>query len=213
MRPSLDERLRDLLPRLHALSEAEGASVVAYTSNRQYDHQDPKGAQPERKGAPDPEDSLLAWLLWKLERARSENARLCAVAEAEVRLERRVRRHEGREAGSFLIGPVGDDFMKEQVEERDRRIGEDYPGLVPEEVAAIESESYGWVTPANVRRCRFMRKRDPETGGVATDSKDTVAYARQLQAAGHSMRSIALRLGVSKSTVSRWLSEPRGRAA
>jgi hypothetical protein len=96
-------------------------------------------------------------------------------------------------------------------EERDRRIAEDYRGLDPSEVAAIETEAYGWCPTANVRKVRIQRKRDPKTGDPREGAQNEREYARELKANGVSIRSIALRLGKPKSTVQDWFKDTNGK--
>jgi hypothetical protein len=206
---SREDRVDRLRVQLSLLSEAPAQSLRERVSRQHASSRPPAEAQPDREGVPSPDDSLLAYFLYRYENARSDSARVAVVAECEIRLQQRLNACSARVAGS-MRHHADEKAAIERSEERDRRIAEDYPGLDPAEVAAIATEAYGWCSPANVRKCRLDRERDPTTGYREARPDDLVAYARQLKATGrHSISSIAMRVGKPKSTVQGWLAKDR----
>ena len=160
---------------------------------------------------PDPDrDSLLHWFLWRLERAGSEPEVKAATAEAEVRYDRRVHRQHTR--------PVAFAGNADTTKLRNERIAAGYTGLSPEEVAVIESESYGWCPPANVRLERVRAERDPESGEREPVERRLRGRERERRAvelveSGLSEREAARLFGVARSTLQGWLAKHNARRA
>lgn len=207
--PELEQRYDELVGQLRLLSEADSLSIVSFGSHRgKLEGSAPKGAQPEKRtdewGGPyDPDyDPLLLWFLWRWARAEDDERKQRAVlAEGELRLARRYKHQPGRVAGAVNAGSM----HHESEEDRDLRIAEAYIGLAPVEVKVIETELRGFCPEANVRKVRIQHKRDPETGQPREDSNDERSYAVELRKHGHSLGSIAMRIGKPKTTVSRWV--------
>jgi hypothetical protein len=203
----LEQRIAELQTQLRKLSEAPAAKLNKGGKRGIPDSTPPPGSQPDRKGNPDPDDSLLHYFLWKLDRASTATARKAVVAEVEIRLTRRLKRPQDAEVVAGSTSSII--AVHDRIEERDRRIAEEYEGLEPAEVAAIESEIGSYCPEANVRKVRFQHKRDPETGMETGEEPRDRAYARELRDAGLSINSIALRMGKAKSTVQSWLEGER----
>lgn len=204
-----EQRVSRLVVQLQLLSEAPAQSLsprIARTKSGSGDG--PAGAQPDRKGGPSPDDSLLTYFLSRYEAATNDSARTAIVAECEIRLDQRLDPSSVRGAASLRTAGT-EEQSKQRTAERDKRIAEEYPDLEPAEVAAIESEAYGFCSPGNVRKVRVVAGRDALTGRPEDRPDDQVDYARQLKAAGHSLSSIAMRIGKPKSTVQGWLAKPR----
>lgn len=83
--------------------------------------------------------------------------------------------------------PVGE--SPEQWADRIIRDGE---GWSAKDVALSER-----CTPRMVRRLRLTRERNPEDGRI----EGSLAHARELRRAGHSLRSVAMLTGIPKSTL------------
>lgn len=201
----LDQRIRVLIAKLSMLSEASSQQLDQPRIARPHsESRPPKGVQPDRKGKPDPDDSLLHYFLEGLERATSRTRKVALVAEVEIRLAKRCDGKVQRATAGAIntAAPVDSD-------ERDHRIAKEYTGFEPAEVAAIETEAYGWCPPANVRKVRIQHKRNPETGEPRPDSSEK-QYALELRREGVSIGSIALRVGKPKSTVQYWLKDSNG---
>jgi hypothetical protein len=199
----LKRRIDRILARLATLSEAPAAKLNSGGGKTKPESREPLGFRDDSDGQnPDPEDSLLTWFVWRLERARSETAVLAATVEAEIRFERRVHRQHTR--------PVALAGAADTTKTRDRRIATGYSGLSPVEVSIIESESYGHCTAANVRLTRARAERDPESGEREPAERklrgrERVARARELASDGVSQRDLAVLFGVSRRTVQGWL--------
>src|ERR1044072_456243 len=211
--PKLKLRVDAILAKLATLSEANASKLNAGGGKTKPESKEPPGFRDGRSDGqtPNPEESLLTWFVWKLERARSETAVLAATVEAEVRHERRI--HSGHARPVALAG--GADTTKL----RDRRIAEGYTGLSPVEGSIIESESYGLCSEANVRITRAKAERDPESGEREPAERRMKGAERErrmveLFEAGLSEREMARLFGVARSTLQGWLGKKRaGRAA
>lgn len=205
----LDSRIHTLLAQLQKLSEAPAARMNKGGKRAPHESKAPPGAKPEHKGSPDPDDSLLHYFVWKLDKAKNETMRKAVVAEVEIRLERRKRRPPSADiiAGSTsqLIA------VRDRIKERDRRIAEDYVGLEPAEVEAIESEIGSWCPQANIRKVRILAQRDPKTGHKREQEVGGEEDAVRLSAEGLSIGAIAFRLGRPKSTVQTWLAKAKSK--
>jgi hypothetical protein len=157
--------------------------------------------------APHPDHHpLFDWVVWRVGRARSLREIRALVLEAEIRYQKAVCRGEPR-PHALAANP-------ETTDERNRRIAEDYEGLSPDEVAAVETERSGWCSAENVRRERAKRRRHPDTGAVLPEEaslrgKERTVRAAELVAAGVSVSEVARRFGVAPSTVSGWLGRRR----
>lgn len=200
-------RIGVLTTRLAVLSEATSQKFDPKVSRAHASSHPPAGAQPERKGPPDPDDRLADYFEHQLEHARTCERIVAVCAEVEIRLARRLNADVQRIAGAFGVGGYT------QSADRDARIVREYVGLAAAEVAAIESEAYGYCPASNVRKVRIFAKCDPETGERSERDRSEEAYALELRAQSYSIGSIALRLGRPKSTVQRWLEKAKQSAA
>jgi hypothetical protein len=125
----LEQRIAELQTQLRKLSEAPAAKLNKGGKRGIPDSTPPPGSQPDRKGNPDPDDSLLHYFLWKLDRASTATARKAVVAEVEIRLTRRLKRPQDAEVVAGSTSSII--AVHDRIEERDRRIAEEYEGLEP----------------------------------------------------------------------------------
>lgn len=205
--PDLKARIDALLAKLAKLSEAKASAAMDTRSGGHTKPEDspPPGFQERRRKRPDPDENLMDWFIWRLEEAgTSTPLLLAAVVEGEIRYGRRIKKPEDLTAGA-LGGLASLDTPKA----RDKRIAQEYEGLTPEEVSIIETHRAGYVRPANIRKVRRMDHRNPETGTKNPDAAPgrEAEKVRELKANDPdlSVREIAQRIGVSKSTVHRHL--------
>lgn len=200
----LEQRIRVLIGQLAKLSEAPSQTLQPKIARPHAESRPPKGAKPEKRGKASPDDSLLHYFLEGLEAVTSQSKKVALVAEVEIRLKKRVDGKTQRATAGAIntAAPVDSD-------ERDHRIAKNYVGLEPAEVAAIETEAYGWCPEANVRKVRIQHKRNPQTGEPRPDSSEK-QYALELRREGISIGSIAVRMGKPKSTVQSWLKDANG---
>lgn len=213
--PELKRRVDALLANLAKVSEAKASAAMdARTGGHtKPDSSPPPGFREGRRKRPDPDESLLDWFIWRLQEAGvSVGLQMAAVEEGEIRYSKRVKKPDDLSPGAF-----GGVASAEKVETRDKRIAEDYEGLTPEEVAIVERHRAGYVHPANVRKCRRLAHRDPESGMPNPDAAPGREREKVKQLKTEhphlSVRQIAQRVGMSKTTVGRYLSEDEGAAA
>lgn len=205
----LRERITALLADLAKLSEANASAALDTRAGGHMKPQDspPPGFQERRRKRPDPDESLLDWFVWRLEEAgESIPLQTAAVTEGEIRYGKRVKKPD-----DLTPGALGGLASLETTKARDKRIATEYAGLTPEEVAIVERHRAGYVHPANVRKVRRLAHRDPESGEHNPDAAPgrEAEKVRELKRndPNLSLRAIAQRVGVSKSTVQRHLTE------
>lgn len=203
----LEHRVADLQVRLIVLSEAGTLNLQLETHGKP-DSTPPPGANPDRRGVPDPDDYLLGYFEYHLARARTEARKKALVAECEIRLRKRLNGREARAvAGSMgTSAPSGILMNKNVRSEHERRVAENYEGFTPEEVSAIEGEAYGYCPVAHVRQVRLNAHRSADTGEPETpaDISEKRQYVYKLLDNGVSIRSCAQRASIAKSTAQNW---------
>ena len=211
MNPALLARRNKLLAQLSILSEARAQRFdPAKSSPTKPGHMPPPGVSMTRDfGAtrpPDPDDNLRDWFLWQMARDRTEPELQATLLEAEIRLEKRLRRPPADLTAGTMNKSASVDTAA-----RDTRIAKDYVGLSPLDVSTIESLRAGRCSPANVRRVRLQADRDPETGERLPEERKLRSEGErrkrvfEMREKGFGLRDIALKFGVSHTTVANWI--------
>ncbi len=210
---ALVRRYVNLMHQLTKLADGGTVSLVPKTSGGKQESRPPSGTVFGDAGRRyKPEHDPLALCLeqrWNAADDDRERRRLCA--EYETRLKRWRRTIPGKvNSGHYADKPV--EYVREEERARDERILTEYEGFDPGEVAAIESESYGYCSEASVRRLRGLNRRDHETGYLRRGQPDDQSRAEALRDEGMSIREIGIELSRPKSTIQGWL-EPKKDAA
>lgn len=183
----LHRDIRELLARMELLSEAATAKLQASTGK----------TKPGTK-APTQDGSALAddW-----------GNRFAQHYHDATALERLL--HAGRAA--LALRRHGPPKIHDTVESEDF-ILTNYEGIDPETVALIESERGALCRPAYVKWLRRQNDRT-DMGHPGPFHEGRQAMAKRLRAEGRNQAWIAKEMGVSQSTVSRWLGEGKRRDA
>lgn len=211
----LDERVRQVLADLAALSEVPAAATTR--SSRDADDALPRGVNPSLKAnptdRPPPRDrSLYDFYAWHFERATADAHRRVLLFMAEGDL--KARRWKAPEGKLALAGAAS-----EQGDKRDERIHSLYVGMHPLEAALLESHHGGYCSEENVRAVRRRRRADEATGHPLpgwrgwTDEERTKRSRHLRDQGGKSLAAIAAELGTTKASVNRYLTGYRRQAA
>lgn len=203
--PELDRLSQRLLARMGLIAEAPGARLQPDLVH----HGKPGSGRPH--ATPWHQDGSLSMRdHWEQRLARAADEDLATGDQAPRRLRQAVLRaaydlrsvtHRPERAAST---PSPDDAGPE----RDEWIcSEAYLDLPPHVVAALESARAGWVSAEAIRRTRRANGLRPDNGQLAAAPADARATALALRYEGVSLREIARRLAVGKTTVARWVDE------
>lgn len=186
----LEHRIRQVLAELATVSEAEGASVLAYTSSAG-DEDDIGGRRPRG-----PALSVAERWHERFGETRDDGRRrtLLLLARRELALIRRRK--------PTLVDEHG---QPEDNLAAEGRILDWFEGVQADEAAIYESASGTFCTGNDIRRIRERNDRDREHGRLMVPREARVAYAQRLRASGTSIRKIAMEMHVATSTVQRWL--------
>lgn len=212
----LDERVRQVLADLAALSEMAAASIGRSTPTSDDERGLPAGVNPSLKKhpgdrPPSKDRSLYDFYAWHFARATTDALRRVLVFMAEGDL--KARRWGAPEGKLALAGSSA-----QQGEKRDERIVTFFAGTHPLEAALLESHHGGYCSEENIRAVRRKARRDEETGQPLpgwrgwTDEERT-KRCNQLKERGKSLAEIAAELGTAKASVNRYLTGYRRRAA
>jgi hypothetical protein len=196
--PELDQLANDILARMSLVAEAAGAPVQGRVSSGKPEGSAPHGDQALADEyadkiavaaatdlAADPYGSVTTKFGW-------------AVLAAATALHRVTKR-----------GPASDDPDPDQAGvERHDAILVIYEGIDPHHAAALETARAGYVSAAAIRSCRRENARHGETGLPVPIGPELRAEVRRHNAAGHSLREIARRVDIGKTTVVRILTQP-----
>lgn len=186
----LEQRIRQVLAELATVSEAEGGSILAYSSSAG-DENDIGGNRP-----PGPVESVADRWGRRFDEVDDDGRRrtLLLLARRELALIRRRK--------PMLVDEHG---QPEGMLEAEGRILDWFEGVQADEAAIYESASGSFCSGNDIRRIRERNDRDKEFGRPMVPREKRVAHAHRLRASGLSIRKIALEMHVAKSTVQTWL--------
>lgn len=226
---TLEERIADVLARLSVLPEAPAGGAIARVAPEDL----PRDARPERdrgfnRPSPKPhhessipsgvslrerdpnqpppkERSLYDWYRWMFERHATEGGRLLSLyllAEREYleRVDRDACEEKAQKGSITAYSEEG--YFVEGVHAL--RVIEWYEGVHPRDVATAEGQTESWV-----RKIRRLHERNPEDGRARAgfldlDEEGRRAAVAKLAARGMSRQKAADRLGIGKTTATRY---------
>lgn len=196
----LEQRIAQVLAELGTVSEAEGTSVVGYSTGTD--------AEDDIGGRRPPGPSVSIAERWRDQFAAvpdpGRRRTLLLLARRELALVRRRK--------PVLVDEHG---QPEGLLESEGRLLDWFEGVPAGEAAIYESASGSYCSENDMRRIRERNDRDPELGLPRVPRDSRKAFAHRLKAEGKSIRRIALEMNVAKSTVQRLLApdESKGQAA
>ena len=211
--PALVRRYVNLMHELTKLADGGTVSLVSKTSHGKQESSAPAGTifgDSDRRYDPI-RDPLSLCLEQRWNEADDDRERRRVCAEYETRLKHWRKTIPGKvNSGHYEGQPV--EVVREEERKRDERILTLYEGFEPGEVAAIETEGYGYCSEASVRRLRGQNRRDHETGRLRPGQPDDKSRAEALRAEGMSIREIGIELSRPKSTIQSWMSGKKAAA-
>lgn len=207
---TLEQKIRDVLGRLEALSEAPAGNLEAHIGRSAPDSAVPGGVTLRVLGDErERSRSLHDWYRTQFERAVGNPSRLLSLyLAAEREYLRRVDptiHNQTAEKGSILAysqdGATVESLAGEQMIQ-------EFEGVHALDVAVIEGKTEAWV-----RKVREQHGRNPEDGRPRStfldlSEEDRCRKVAALANRGLSQRKAAKRLGVGKTTIVRYWPEP-----